>query len=401
MICNILKKLILLFLFIAPIALFGAKVENFRWSNGDSYLTFLEKNSLPLKQLYYDLDTEDKELTEEIISGVNCQLLKSDDKKILQILIPLNDELQIHIYSKDDSFFFEAIPIISKTKVESFVLSIQNSPYQDILEQTGSTKLASIFVAAFQKSLNFSRDIKKGDTLAMVYEQKYRNDIEFSMPTLYVAMLETNGKKYHIYRSDDGKYYNEKGEISENFLLSMPIRGARISSVFNKGRFHPILKKYRAHQGVDFAASIGTPILAAGDGKVVFAGFSNGYGNNIKIQHSDGFLTLYAHQKSFKSGMRSGMSVKKGDIIGFVGNTGMSTGPHLHFGLYKDKEAINPLGVIEVAKKEPSAKEKSLFLKLKSLYDEKIETTIKENIKFDKPTILEQECFFNEIQEST
>lgn len=391
-------KLILLFFIIFLTSLFAAKVEDFRWSNGDSYLTFLEKNSLPLKPLYYDLDSSDQILTEDIISGVNCQFLKDDNGKILQILIPLNDELQIHIYSKDDLYFFEAIPIISELRVESFVIGIQNSPYQDILEQTGSIKLASIFVAAFQNSLNFSRNIKKGDALVMTYEQKYRLDQAFSMPELRVAMIELNGKKHYVYRSEDGRYYNEDGEVAQSFLLSTPIRGARISSVFTKNRFHPILKKYRSHQGVDYAAPTGTPIMAAGDGRVIFAGYSNGYGNTIKIQHSDGFVSLYAHQKSFRGGIRNGLNVKKGDVIGYVGTTGLSTGAHLHFGLYKNSEAIDPLRVVEVAKKAPSAKEKAIFEKLKRDGIKSVDDVLSKNIAPIKLAEIQKECYFDILE---
>lgn len=391
-------KLILLFFIIFLTSLFAAKVEDFRWSNGDSYLTFLEKNSLPLKPLYYDLDSSDQILTEDIISGVNCQFLKDDNGKILQILIPLNDELQIHIYSKDDLYFFEAIPIISELRVESFVIGIQNSPYQDILEQTGSIKLASIFVAAFQNSLNFSRNIKKGDALVMTYEQKYRLDQAFSMPELRVAMIELNGKKHYVYRSEDGRYYNEDGEVAQSFLLSTPIRGARISSVFTKNRFHPILKKYRSHQGVDYAAPTGTPIMAAGDGRVIFAGYSNGYGNTIKIQHSDGFVSLYAHQKSFRGGIRNGLNVKKGDVIGYVGTTGLSTGAHLHFGLYKNSEAIDPLRVVEVAKKAPSAKERAIFEKLKIDGNRGVNDVLSKNIAPIKLAEFQKECYFDILE---
>lgn len=393
-------RIVLLLFFIFISSLFAARVEHFRWSNGDTYLTFLEKNSLPLKQLYYDIDADEQHLSEDIIAGVHCQMLRDDNKKILQVLIPLNDELQIHIYAKGDDYFFEAIPIISETKVESFVLNIESSPYQDILDRTGSKKLATIFVEAFRNSLNFSRDLKKGDTLAMVYEQKYRMGEVFSMPTLHVAMIEVNGKKHYIYQSQDGKYYNEKGQMSESFLLATPVRGARISSFFTKSRYHPVLKKYRAHQGVDYAAGTGTPIMAAGDGKIVYAGFSSGYGNTIKIQHGSGFLTLYAHQKSFKKGIRNGMGVKKGEVIGYVGSTGLSTGPHLHFGLYKDGDAIDPLKVVEVAKKEMSAKERATFFKLKEKYDESVEEVIKKDIRFIKTPKIEQECFFNALEDS-
>ncbi len=388
-------KLLFTILITLTTTLLASEVQNYKWGSGDTYLTFLENYSLPTKELYYDLDKEDKIATEDIMRGVNYQLLVDDTSKVLQALIPLNDELQIHIYSKDDDYFFQTIPIISETKVDSFTIKLANSPYQDIVDQTGSLKLASIFVAAFENTINFRREIKKGDTLAMVYEQKYRLGREFSMPTLYVAMVETNGKPNYIYQNEDGIYYNERGEIAKNFLLSTPIQNARISSYFNKGRFHPILKKYRAHQGVDYAAPTGTPIKASGDGRVTFVGFSKGYGNTIKVQHASNYLTLYAHMKSFKKGLRSGSYVKKGDVIGYVGSTGLATGPHLHFGLYSGGTAIDPLKVVEVAKKEMSKKEKEAFNKIKNLYNGYIQSTLTNKALFIDTASMERECYFS------
>ncbi|MDQ1264056.1 MAG: hypothetical protein QG559_1057 [Campylobacterota bacterium] len=389
-----------LIFFLFSISLFASSVENFRWSNGETYLTFLEKQKLPTKSLYYNIDPDEQQLTEDIISGVNCQLLRDKNDKILQILIPLNDELQIHIYSMDDNYYFETIPIISETRVEAFTLQIENSPYLDIIKETGSKKLATIFVSAFKQSLNFSSNLKKGDTLAMVYEQKYRLGKPFSMPNLHVAMIEMKNKKNYIYLSDDGRYYNEDGTEVESFLLATPVRGARISSRFTKSRFHPVLKKYRAHQGVDYAAGSGTPIMAAGDGKIAFVGFSSGYGNLIKIQHTEGLLTLYAHQKSFRKGVRSGVAVKKGDVIGYVGSTGVSTGPHLHFGLYKDGTAIDPLSVVQVTRQKLSAKELAAFAKMKEKHNESIRVHLEKGTKFIKMPEAEQECYFNDISNS-
>lgn len=387
-------KLLLIF-FLFAFTLFASQVETFRWSEGETYLSYLERNKLPLKPLYYNLDEDEQQLTEEIISGVNCYMSKGSNGELLQVFIPLNDELQIHIYKHNKDYFFETIPIISETKTEAFTLKIENSPYLDIIKETGSVKLASIFIASFKNSLNFKKDLKKGDALAMIYEQKYRLGKPFSMPTLKVAMIEMNGKKNFIYLNEDEKYYNENGDGLEEFLLSTPIRNARISSFFTKKRFHPVLKKYRAHLGVDYAANRGTPVLAAGDGRVVFVGESRGYGKTIKVQHSNDFLTLYAHLNSFKSGIRSGSGVKQGDIIAYVGNTGLSTGPHLHFGLYQDNTAVDPLKSLQIAAKKLEGKERTAFLKLVANYKQSIDLHLKNETKFEKALSNETLCYFN------
>ncbi len=383
----------LIFLFLTT-SLFGARVETFRWSNGETYLSFLERNKLPLKPLFYNLDDDEKQLSEEILTGVNCKVTKNEDGTISQLFIPLNDELQIHIYKHNDDYFFEIIPIITETKTEALVIKIENSPYLDIISQTGSKKLANIFVAGFQNSLNFKRDLKKGDTLAMIYEQKYRLGMPFSMPTLKASMIEMNGKKNFIYLNTDERYYNQDGSELQGFFLTTPVKAARISSTFTKRRFHPILKKYRAHLGVDYAAGRGTPIVSAGDGRVVFLGTTAGYGKLTKVQHSDGYLTLYAHQNSFRNGIKNGSKVKKGQVIGYVGSTGLSTGPHLHFGLYKDGQAIDPLRIVQVATKKISDKERAAFLKLKANYDESLALHVTNETKFVRVSMPENVCYF-------
>ncbi|UCN00668.1 peptidoglycan DD-metalloendopeptidase family protein [Sulfurimonas sp. SWIR-19] len=351
---------------------FAAHVDRYRWSNGETYLDFLQNHNLPLRPLYYNLDKDDQRLTEEMRAGIHYQILKDDKEEIEQILLPLNDELQIHIYKDDKSYKFEAIPIISTTKTEAFYTTITSSPMYNILKETGSKKLAQIFVASFKHSLNFKNDIRKGDELVMIYEQKYRLGEPFSMPTLKVAMIEMHHKKHFIYLNSDGRYYDEKAHEVEGFLLARPVRGARISSYFTKRRWHPVLHKWKAHLGVDYAARRGTPVIAAGRGVIVWASRMGSYGNLIKIRHADGYETRYAHLKSFRRGIHRGRRVKKGQTIGYVGSTGRSTGPHLHFELRKRGRAINPLRVVQVTTKKLKGKAKKAFLRLKKNYDESV-----------------------------
>ncbi len=384
-----------LLLFLLTTSLFSAHVENFRWINGDSYLIFLEKQKLPIRPLYYNLDKDDQRLTEEMRAGIHCSALKDDDGNILQLLLPLNDELQIHIYKQNNEYKFEAIPIISSTKREAFTLKINHSPYYDIIKATGSKKLAEIFVSSFKYSLNFKVDLRKGDRLVMIYDQKYRLGRPFSMPTLRVAMIEMRKKKHFIYLNDDGRFYDEKAHEVEGFLLARPVRGARISSRFTKRRWHPVLRKWKAHLGVDYAARRGTPIIAAGSGRVSYCARMGSYGNLVKIRHADGYETRYAHMKSFRRGMFRGKRVKKGQTIGYVGSTGRSTGPHLHFELRKHGRAINPLRVVQVTTKKLKGKQKKAFLKLKKNYDESIKLHLLNETKYIKKSKPSPVCYFN------
>ncbi len=371
-------------LFLLTTTLFSSMVERHRWTNGVTYLLFLQNHNLPVRDLYYNLDKDDQRLTEEMRAGVHYQILKDNNGTIEQILLPLNDELQIHIYKDKDSYKFEPIPIISTTKTEAFSTTITSSPMYNILKETGDKKLAQIFVASFKHSLNFKNDIRKGDRLVMIYDQKYRLGRPFSMPTLKVAMIEMNHKRHYIYLNDDGRYYDEKAHEVEGFLLARPVRGARISSYFTKRRWHPILHKWKAHLGVDYAARRGTPVVAAGSGRIIYAARMGTYGNLIKIRHNDGYETRYAHLKSFRRGIHRGKYVKKGQVIAYVGTTGRSTGPHLHFELRKRGRAINPLRVVQVTTKKLKGKKKKAFLRLKKNYDESVELHLNNHTSFKK-----------------
>jgi murein DD-endopeptidase MepM/ murein hydrolase activator NlpD len=376
--------------------LFAAHVERFKWANGETYLIFLEKKGLPSKELYYNLDKDDQRLTEEMRSGVHCQILYDDNNAIEQVLLPLNDELQIHIYKNKKSYKFEAIPIIYETKTEAFATKIVSSPNYTIMKETNSKKLAQIFTSSFRNSLNFKNDIRKGDNLVMMYKQKYRLSQPFSMPTLQAAMIEMHKKNHFIYLNKDERYYDEKGHEVEGFLLARPVRGARISSYFTKRRYHPVLHRWKAHLGVDYAARRGTPIRAAGSGKIIWAARMGSYGNLVKIRHADGYETRYAHMKSFRRGIRRGKRVKKGQVIGYVGSTGRSTGPHLHFELRKHGRAINPLRVVQVTTKKLKGKEYKKFKKLKNMYDNELFLHLEKQTKFKKREAFKNICKIDE-----
>jgi len=368
-----------IFLFLLlPIFIFAAQVKPFKWNNGESFLNFLEHKKLPLS-LYYNMDKEDQKLTEDIPYTANCQMLISSKKTIKQILIPVNDELQLQIYlTPKNRYSMRVIPIISETYKEVLYTQITSVPYDDILKATGSKNLASVFVKMFKGRVNFKKDLKAGDPLVIVYEQKYRQGKLFSMPEVSGAMIEIGGTRHALYRHSDGRFYDIKGAQIEKFIFKLPIRNARITSSFTKSRYHPVLHRYRAHVGVDFGARPGTQILSTGDGKVSFAGYSNGYGKTIKIRHSNGLTSLYAHQRGFKPGIHIGSNVKQGELIGFVGSTGLSSGPHLHFGMYDGSTPINPMGVMKKKTEGFSGKEQRVFVAIRSkldrIFNEKLRT---------------------------
>ena len=353
------KFILIFFLFFNFAFAINSGVEKFKWPEGVSLLQFMEKYEIPLS-VYYDLDKEAQELTSEIISGSICYVLRDDLGKISQLLIPISEELQIQIYKdKFNKFKLDFTPIVYTKQSNSLGISIETSPYNDIVKATGNTALANEFMSVFRGEVDFKR-LQKGDRLVLLYEQKTRLGQPFGSIKILAGMIEENKKGNTLYLFED-KYFDENGKKMESFLLITPINGARIASRFTPKRFHPILKRYRAHLGVDYAAPKGTKIYAAGNGKVTFVGRKSGYGNTVEISHGGGYSTLYAHLNGFAKGIKVGTSVKQKELIAYVGNTGLSTGPHLHFGLYKNKQAIDPLKVVKIEKTNIVSKEELKF----------------------------------------
>ncbi|PAF50174.1 hypothetical protein BKH43_05385 [Helicobacter sp. 13S00401-1] len=331
-----------------------------KWDDGISLLNFLDRYQIP-QSLYYNLPVEDKELVAEIYAGANYYMLKDSSGKLIQAFIPISENAQIYINYSDGSYKLSIIPINYIVKDEVIALKVQHTPYQDLLDATGDKALAGEFISAYKNNVNFKKYIAKDDVLAVIYERKYRLGRQFGQPNIKIAMMETNKQPNYLINFHD-KYYNLQGKEMTNFLLITPVKYRRISSKFSYGRRHPILGIIRPHYGVDFAANVGTPIHAAADGRVIFAGVKGGYGNVVEIAHNDGIKTLYAHMHKILT--RAGRYVKQGTIIGTVGSTGLSTGPHLHFGVYKNGVPVDPLGRIKTARVELNKKQKAEFNKL-------------------------------------
>lgn len=359
-----MKKIILLICILFN-TLFSAQIEELSWQKGESFLTFLEKNKIPLK-LYYDLDKEDQELCSEIQSGNRFFSYTEEDGSLIQALIPVSLDMQIHIY-KDSSneYKFQTLPINYTEKSELIAIPITESISNDIQKATGDVTIAAILNTLFSNSNADFKKMKKGDFIAIEYNQKTYMGKLHGMPEINAAMIQINGKPFYRFRnSKDDKYYDENGVgFTKTYLFQIPLTFTRISSPFTNKRYHPVLKRYRAHLGTDFAAPTGRNIYAASDGKVEFVGTQSGYGKTIIINHQNGYKTLYAHQNGFAKGLRQGQMIKKGTHIGYVGSTGLSSGPHLHLGMYKNNVAIDPMTVLQRPKFEGlDPKEKPIFL---------------------------------------
>jgi len=366
-------RLVISLVFLA-LSLGASSLHVEKWAKGETFLTFLEKNKLPLN-IYYDLEAEEQELATEIRSNIDYQILKNDNGEFEQVMIPIGEELQLHLIKKDEVYELVSTPISYQEEKLSVTVEIKSSPYQDIINETNNYLLAHEFIQAFKNSVNFKR-LRKGDRVVIFYTKKTRLGRQFGSPQIEAAMVEVRGSKHYVFNYNKGRYYDANGKEVEGFFLSKPVNYRRISSRFTYKRWQNILKRYRAHLGIDYAANRGTPIRSAGDGKVTFVGRKGGYGKTITIQHQNGYKTLYAHMNGYRKGIKRGKWVKKGQTIGYVGNTGMSTGPHLHFGLYKNNRAINPNSVVKITKSKLTGEKRKEFFTYIKKYKDEIEVAL-------------------------
>lgn len=361
---------------------FGATSKSNIWGKGYTFLQFLEAHNIP-SSIYWNLHAEDKELTADIYAGVRYYTL-IENNTLLQALIPINDDMQIHIFKDGADYKVDFIPVKYFKSGAQVAISIQKSPYQDLFELTGDANLSNEFVNIYKNSINFSKNVLKNDKLAIIYDYKYRLGQNFGHPEIKASLIETNRKPNFLFAHTNGRYYNENGSEMRGFLLSMPVSGARISSRFSLNRKHPILKVRRPHYGIDYAAPKGTSVRAAAGGRVIFAGSKSGYGKVVEIAHNNGLKTLYAHLHKYS--VKKGQKIKQGQKIAQVGNSGLSTGPHLHFGLYKNNRPINPNSSLGASKSVLSKKEKQDFIKVAKVYENQLKIAIMENFSGEAPS---------------
>lgn len=249
----------------------------------------------------------------------------------------------------------EEVPVQADTAV--LTGTVESSLYTALLNGEGSGVPASerervadlLADRIFAWQIDFSRDLRRGDEFRILYERMVRPDGTARTGRVVAVQFSINQRDYQAYAFElpDGgvDYFDEEGESLRRAFLRAPLQFRRISSAFSTSRFHPVLKRSRPHWGIDYAASSGTPIYAVGDGTVRRAGWGGGYGNVVEIRHMRGYSTRYAHLRGFASGIRAGSRVKQGDVIGYVGSTGLATGPHLHYEFHENGRPVNPNSV--------------------------------------------------------
>lgn len=318
--------------------------------SGDSLARLFKQYDIPPRQLHNILagDKVAKKLT-RIYPGQRLQLRTTDEDGLLELRYEIDALNRLEVTRTETGYRSELlVREPERRKVEaagrinsSLFLAAQKAK----LPETTTMELANIF----GWDIDFALDIRDGDQFAVVYEDLYLDGERVGTGNILAAEFSNQGRLYRAVRYTDKQghtdYYSADGHSMRKAFLRTPVAFTRISSRFSSGRKHPVLNRIRAHKGVDYAAPRGTPVKATGNGKIALRGKKGGYGNTVVIQHGSAYSTLYAHLSKFARGLRVGDRVQQGEIIGYVGSTGLATGPHLHYEFRLNGVHRNPLTV--------------------------------------------------------
>ncbi len=319
--------------------------------SGDSLSVLFDRAGVKPDQLLelMKISTAKQQLR-RIHPGEQIKIMHDGQGKLLALDYPVSTESYLLVERRDDQLMADIHQ--HEIEVRSAYASgeIDSSLFMASSKAGLSHNLTMELANIFGWDIDFVMDIRKGDQFTVIYEQRYKNGNKIKDGKILAAEFINQGKVHRALRyvdpaNDEAGYYTPSGHSMRKEFLRSPVNFSRISSRFSTGRYHPILHKIRSHKGVDYAASRGTPVRAAGDGKVAFKGNKGGYGKTIVLQHGSRYTTLYAHLNNYNKHIRAGGRIKQGQVIGYVGSSGLATGPHLHYEFRVNGVHRNPLTV--------------------------------------------------------
>lgn len=316
---------------------------------GDNLSLIFERMKLGPTVLYQVLSSgEEAKLLKNLLPGQKLEFL-FENKEFVSLRFEPSITRRLQISQSDEGFISQLDDIELDRRSRISQGEINSSLFLAGQAAGLSDNLIMQLVAIFGWDIDFVLDIRKGDAFKVVFEELYRDNEKIGDGAILAAEFSNQKQHYRAvrYTSPEGNisYFNEKGISMRKAFLRTPLKFSRISSRFNLRRKHPVLNRIRAHRGVDYAAPTGTPIKSTGDGKVVHAGRKGGYGRTVIIKHGGSYKTLYAHMSSISRKIKRGARVKQGQVIGYVGKSGLATGPHLHYEFQVNGTHRNPLTV--------------------------------------------------------
>lgn len=273
----------------------------------------------------------------------------------------IDREERLIIRKDGEGFAVSRIPIAYTVKEEIVRGTISSSLFEAVSQSGETDALAVMLTDIFAYDIDFIRDLRAGDSFQALVEKRFREGEPAGYGRILAATFTTQGETFTAFLFKDGNrpagYYDAEGVALRKVFLKAPLDFSRVSSGFTMKRFHPITKTWRAHPAIDYAAPTGTPIKAVGDGSILKIGRTSGNGNFIKLRHTNSYETIYLHMSRFAKGMTKGKKVRQGQVIGYVGSTGLASGPHLCFRMYKNGSPINPTKV-KAGSTEPVSRER-------------------------------------------
>jgi murein DD-endopeptidase MepM/ murein hydrolase activator NlpD len=346
---------------IAPVVQAGGYWREERIQRGDTLGSVLARLSIDdvAAQNFLRTDARARPLY-QLKPGKAVRVQADDDGRLMMLSYLAQGGELLTVKRVEDGFSAQSAPPGSTVRLELRAGEIRSSLFAASdavgLPDAVTMQLAEIFSG----DIDFHHDLRRGDWFTVVYEMREIDGQSAGAGRIVAAEFVNKGNVYRAFSwlGSDGSeaYYTEEGKTLRKAFMRSPLSFTRITSGFSLARFHPFLQTWRAHKGVDFAAPTGTPVHAAGDGKVASAGRQNGYGNAVVLQHGATYSTVYAHLSRFATGIKPGARVAQGDVIGYVGQTGWATGPHLHYEFRVNNEQRNPMTIaLPTAQPLPSA----------------------------------------------
>lgn len=317
---------------------------------GDSLSLIFGRNGLSARELHeiISLGSETRALT-RIYPGKEIRFLIGDAGRLEALSYDTDVARTLQVVRGADGFTAQTIEHELETRIAQASGAISDSLFLAASRAGLSDNLTMELAGIFGWDIDFSLDIRQDDRFSVIYEEHYLHGEKLRDGKILAAEFVNRGRIHRTIRYTDADqrsdYYNPNGDSMRKAFLRSPVDFTRVSSRFNLNRRHPILNTIRAHRGVDYAAPTGTPVRATGDGRIVSLGPNGGYGKTIIVQHGTRYSTLYAHLSNYARGLRNGHSIKQGQIIGYVGMTGLATGPHLHYEFQVDGVHRDPLRV--------------------------------------------------------
>ena len=323
------------------------RFESHKIASGESFGALLGKRGISTAQIYkIAAAVEDEFNVRRIRAGVEVQFATGDSSLFPSYFIYPESKFEYWIIGINDSVFAKKVEKEREVRRREISGTIDDALYLSVGRAGGTQALAMSLVEVYAWTIDFFR-LQKGDAFSVIYEEEYVDDTTYvGLKRIVAANLTHVGNDFYAfpYENELGfdDYYDEEGRSLRKTFLRAPLNFTRISSRYSGRRFHPVQKRWKAHLGTDYAAPTGTPIMSTADGVIIAAKYTSANGNYVKVRHNSTYTTQYLHMSKIKPGIKNGVRVKQGDVIGFVGSTGLATGPHVCYRFWVNGKQVDP-----------------------------------------------------------